>query len=100
MVFAKSYPKQIPGSNYPIWEEVTLSDEEEKEVEDKLKKENFLIMDESIGEARALAIKNSMNTEENVTKIAIALFEKRASHLVFLKENKTKEKFDEMQKQQ
>ena len=36
------------------------------------------------------------NTGFNVTRLAIALFEKRASHIVFLKESKAKEKFDKL----
>ena len=52
-------------------------------------------MDDCLNEAKALTIKNSLNTEENITSLAIALFEKRASHVVFWKENKAKEKFNQ-----
>ena len=52
-------------------------------------------MDESIQEAKALAIKNGINEDEITTRIAIALFEKKSSHVVFWKESKAKEKFDE-----
>ncbi len=95
MPFSKTFPKTIPGSNYPLWEEVYLTEEEEKAVEVECQKENFRILDDCLREAKALAIKHGMNTEEIVTKIAIALFEKRASHEVFWKESKAKEKFDE-----
>ena len=95
MAFSKTFPRTVPGSNYPIWEEVKLTEEEEKEVEEKCRKENFSLLDECIMEAKALAIKNQINTEENVTNLAITLFEKRASHEVFWKENRTKEKFDQ-----
>ena len=96
MSFSKTFPRTVPGSNYPVWEEVTLSDEEEKEIEKQCKKDNFQLLDESLQEAKALAIKNGMNTDSNITRIAIALFEKRASHIVFLKESKAKEKFDSL----
>ena len=94
MAFSKTFPRTKPDSSYPIWEEIYLTEEEEHQVEEKCKREHFQIMDECLREARTLAIKQAINTEENVTKLAIALFEKRASHIVFWKENKAKEKFD------
>jgi hypothetical protein len=94
MPFSKTFPKTTPGSNYPTWQEVFLTAEEEIQVEDECKRTNFKILDQSILEAKALAIKHAMNTEDIVTKLAVALFEKRASHEVFWKENKAKEKFD------
>jgi len=98
MSFSKTFPRTVQGSNYPIWEEITLSDDEEKDIERQCKRENFYLLDESIQEAKALAIKNGMNSNSTVTRLAIALFEKRASHIVFLKESKAKEKFDKLGK--
>ena len=95
MAFSKTFPRTKPDSNYPVWEEIRLTKEEEEEVEDKCRREHFLLFDESLRDAKSLVIKNAINTEENVTRIAIALFEKRASHIVFWKENKAKDKFDE-----
>ncbi len=94
MAFSKTFPKTIPGTNYPIWEEVFLTEKEEKEVEEQCRKENFVILDECIQEAKMLAIKNRMNEDSNVVQLAKALFDKRASHLIFWKESKAKEKFD------
>jgi hypothetical protein len=94
MAFSKTFPKQVSGSNYPIWEEVFLTNEEEKQVEQECKRHNFSILDECLLEGKALAIKHGINSEEVVTKLATSLFEKRASHEVFWKENKAKEKFD------
>lgn len=94
MSFSKTFPKTVPGSNYPVWQEIFLTEEEEKQVEENCKKENFRLLDFSLQEAKALAIKHAINTEENVTRIAVALFEKQASHLIFWKESKAKEKFD------
>jgi len=95
MTFSKTFPKTMPGSNYPIWEEVFLTEEEEQAAEEQCKKENFRILDSSLQEAKALAIKNGINEDSNLVQLAIALFEKRASHVVFWKESKAKEKFDE-----
>ena len=92
--FSKNFPKTVPGSNYPVWEEITLTEEEEKQVEEECRRTNFRILDQCLEEAKALAIKQGLNTDENRVKIAIALFEKRASHEVFWKENKAKEIFD------
>ncbi len=100
MAFSKTFPKTIPGSNYPVWEEIVLTEEEETEAAEQCQRENVQLLDACLQEAQSLAIKNRINTEENVTQIAIALFEKRASHEVFWKENKAKEKFDKMFKHQ
>ena len=94
MPFSKTFPKNVPGSNYPIWQEVFLTEDEEKEVEEKCQREHYIIMDTCLKDARSLSIKNAANTEDNIARIAIALFEKRASHIVFWKESKAKEKFD------
>jgi len=94
MVFSKTFPRNVEGSNYPKWEEVFLTEEEEKIVEEECRKENFKIMSSCLEEARAMAINKRLNTDENVVQIARALFEKRASHVIFWKESKAKEKFD------
>lgn len=94
MVFSKTFPKTVSGSNYPLWEEISLSDEEEQQVEELCREENIRIMDQCLDDARMLAIKEGINTDENRAGLAIALFEKRASHLIFWKEIKAKEKFD------
>ena len=95
MAFSKTFPKTIPGTNYPLWEEVFLSKDEEKQVEELCQKENFQLMDECLQDAKIIVIKNGINTDENRAQVAIALFEKRASHVVFWKESKAKEKFDQ-----
>ncbi len=98
MAFSKTFPKTMPGTNYPVWEEIFLTTEEEQEVEELCKKANFLIMDESIQEAKALMVKNGMNEDSNIINIAKSLFDKRASHLIFWKESRAKEKFDQKNK--
>ena len=94
MTFSKTFPKTTPGSNYPIWEEIVLTEDEEKVVEGKCRQENIQLLDECLEDSKHIAIKNGINTDENRVKLAIALFEKRASHEIFWKESKAKEKFD------
>jgi len=96
MAFSKTFPKTLPGTNYPVWEEIFLTEEEERLVEEQCKKTNFQLMDQSIREAKMLAIKNGMNEDSNIVNMAKALFDKRASHLIFWKESKAKEKFDQI----
>lgn len=97
MAFSKSFPKTIDGSNYPRWEEIFLSSEEESEQEKACRKENITVMKDCIEDAKLIfAEKNLKNFQSDLIAVAIALFEKRASHVVFWKESKTKEKFDEI----
>ena len=98
MTFSKTFPRTIPGSNYPLWEEVFLSEQEEKEAEEHCRQENFQLMDECLREAKMLAIKHAINEDQIRAQLAIALFEKRASHVVFWKESMAKEKFDQKSK--
>ena len=95
MAFSKTFPKTTPGSSYPVWEEIILTEEEEKDVEEKCQRENFRLLNTCLEQARALAIKQGINTDENRVQLAITLFEKQASHLVFWKENEAKKKFDQ-----
>ena len=96
MIFSKTFPKPVSGSNYPVWEEIYLTEQEESAAEELCSKENFKLLDQALNEAKMMAIKHGLNTDENRIKLAIALFEKKASHAVFWKENKAKEKFDQM----
>lgn len=98
MVFSKTFPKTVPGSNYPVWEEIVLTEYEERAVSEQCRAENFQLLDECIRDAKSLAIKNTINEDEIIAGLAIALFEKRASHEVFWKESKAKEKFDRKEK--
>jgi len=95
MAFSKSFPKTVEGSTYPRWEEVFLTDEEEKEQEDMCRSENIEFMKQCIDDAKALIEgKGFKGFKEDILQVAIALFEKRASHSVYHKESKAKEKFD------
>ncbi len=97
MPFSKSFPKTSKTSTYPQWEEVSLTDIEEKSVEQKSRVENIKLFKECLDDAKSILIQKGLNeTSSDVINTAIALFEKRASHTVYHKENKAKEKFDEM----
>lgn len=94
MTFSKSFPKT--SDKYTVWEEIFLTDEEEKEVEEKAKKENIELMKKCLGEAKKICNEAEFKEcQRDITRIAIALFEKRASHQVYHKERKCKEKFEE-----
>ncbi len=97
MVFSKNFPRNIKGSSYPVWEEIFLTDKEEKEEEQKSRQESIVIMKECLQDAEKLVAElNLKNFQSNLVSIALALFEKRASHTVYYKENRAKEKFDRL----
>ena len=97
MVFSKSFPRTVEGSTYPIWEEIKLTDKEEKEEESNCRKENISLMKECVEDANGvMKDKTLKNFQSDLINIAISLFEKRASHAVYWKESKAKKKFDEL----
>jgi hypothetical protein len=95
MTFSKRFPRELPGSTYPKWEEITLTASEENVEEARAREQNIKVMKECIDDAKALATeKNLKPFETSVVTIAVSLFEKRASHVVYFKEQKAKDKFD------
>ncbi len=92
MAFSRRFPRDVKGSPYPVWEEVYLSAEEERKLEEDARKENLKIMQECLADAKTIA--SEKHDEEDIVALAIALFEKRASHAVYWKEEAVKEKFD------
>lgn len=98
MGFSKAFPRRSDKSVYPNWEDVYLNEDEEKKVEDDAKEENSRLMGECLEAAKkVMQAKGLKDFDTNLVRIAIALFEKRASHTVFWKEEKAKEKFDKSQ---
>jgi len=94
-MFKKAFPKRQDKHFYPVWEEVALSEEEEAEIEESVRIENMRLMDQCISDAEKIFEKKDLKKfQSDIIRTAIALFEKRASHVVFHKETKTKEKFD------
>ena len=99
MGFSKSFPRTLQGTNYPRWEEVELTEEEEKQHEEEARQENIKMMKQCIEDAKAIFSEKSLKDHQtDIVNAAIALFEKRASHSVYWKENKAKEKFNEIYK--
>lgn len=95
MAYSKSFPKTIEGSNYPKWEEVYLSIKEESLVDKKARSENIDLMKECVSDAKEIITDTKLKDyQTDVINMAIALFEKRASHSVYHKENAAKEKMD------
>ncbi len=99
MTFSKSFPKTVKGIAYPQWEEIFLTDDEEKEVEKKAKEENIKLMKECIDDTKKIfEEKNLKDFQTDIVRMAVALFEKRSSHVVYWKESKCKDKFDRLNK--
>ncbi len=97
MAFSKNFPKTSDKSVYPKWVEITLTEEEEKEAEVKARKKHVHAMRQSIEDARLIVQdKRLLESQNQLVEIAKALFDKRASHEVFFKEEKAKEKFDNL----
>ncbi|MFH0875102.1 MAG: hypothetical protein V1859_04130 [archaeon] len=95
MVFYKTFPKESDKSNYPKWIEVALSDAEEREQEAVARRENIEMLKQCIEDAGAVMKSKELKPfQTDMVHMAVALFEKRASHVVYYKENKAKEKFD------
>ncbi len=95
MVFNKTFPRTIKGKNFPVWEEIELTEKEEKQEEVKCRFENIFLMKECIDDAKSIIrSKDLRRYQTNLVNIAISLFRKRASYSVHYKESKAKEKFD------
>lgn len=96
MVFVKSFARSLEKQgNYPQWEEVKLTDEEEREQELLARIENINVMKECIWDVRELMKEKQLKPfQSDIVGMAVALFEKRASHGVFWKERKCRDKFD------
>ncbi len=94
MVFSKTFPREVPGSNVPKWEEMFLSAQEEREREQVARQENLFLVRQCIADARnVLKDESMMDMQSHVLNLAMTLFNKRAGHAVHYKEEKCKEKF-------
>jgi hypothetical protein len=93
MAYTKSFAKNT--SNYPKWEDIRLTDEEERQIEKASREENIELLSECLEDAKTIMrTKNMRAFETTAVTMAIALFEKRASHAVFRKEQRARERFD------
>jgi len=99
MVFSRKFPRDIKGSPYPVWEEVELSKQEEEAVDNETRNVNFELMKECLEDAKSIMkTKDLKDFQTDRVNLAIALFEKRASHSVYGKEEAVKDKFNEIYK--
>jgi len=97
MTFSKQFPKTVDGSSYPKWIEIYLDEAEERDVEREARTENVNLMKECISDAKEIMKHEELNDyQSDMVKIAISLFEKRASHMIHFKDSKAKEKFDKI----
>jgi len=94
MAYKKSFPKTTDKSVYPKWQEIELSPDEEREQEEKARIHNIILLKQCIDDAQQV-LKEKQLPPNDMVRIAVALFEKRASHEVYWKERKAKQKFDE-----
>lgn len=95
MVFSKRFPKDVPGSRFPEWVDVELTDAEEAEVEAQARNEHIAIMKDCLTDALQIAKdKELKDYQTNVVQIAQQLFDKRASHVVWHKEERARIKFE------
>jgi len=95
MAYSKNFPRTVEGSNYPRWEEIYLTEEEEKVEEDRCREDNFRIMKECVDDARKLMVEKGLKDyQSDLIAMAVALFRKRGSYAIHYKEQKAKEKFD------
>lgn len=87
MAFRKRFPKDIPTSPYPQWEAVELSKEQEEQLDETVRQENISLMKQCLSDAKLiLKEKELKDYQTNVVQMAVALFEKRSSHLAYHKE--------------
>ena len=95
MGFSKAFPRRSDKSVYPNWQDVYLSSDEERLVDEAARATNIRLMEECLDDATKIMQSRSMKDfDTSRVRLAIAHFEKRASHPVFWKEEKAKEKFD------
>ena len=95
MTFKKAFRNTSDKSVYPNWVEVELTSDEEKKAVDEAHAEQLKTMLQCVDDASVIADEKDLSEHER-THLAVALFDKRASHDVFYKENHAREKFDDM----
>ena len=97
MAFSKSFPRV--GTKFTTWEEIELTEEEEKEQEAKAREENIKLMQECIDKANKIITDKGLKPyQSDVVAMSIALFEKISSHQVYWKEKRAKDKFKQILK--
>jgi len=94
MAFVKPFMSKRDG-----WKDTYLTEAEEQEVIEESEAEHVKIIERCFADARTLA-KSDKNvgkilwSEDRITTVAIALFDKRARHTQYLREARAKKNFD------
>lgn len=95
MSFSKAFPRYVGKSTYPVWEEIILTEEEEREAEELARKENLELMEKCMDDAKKTILKKNLKDyQSDIIRLASALFEKLSAHMVYYKESMCKDKFD------
>ena len=96
MAFHKNFPHQKTEGTYTTWVEIVLSEEEEQKIEEKARDDHITVYNQCLDDAKEILLKNGMKAfDPNIIQLASSLFEKRASHAVYYKEEAAKAKFDQ-----
>ena len=91
----KTFPRTVDGHSYPVWEEIILSDKEELISEQQAKRENLKLMKRCLDDAKKLLEDMGFREyQSDILGIALTMFRKQASHVVYWKDSRCKEKFD------
>ena len=99
MAFSMRIPRDVKGSNYPVWEEIALTEAEERAVEAAARERNIALLKECLRDAGQIVLDQDLKHFQNdLVHLASELFNKRSSHEVFWKEAKCREKFKELWK--
>lgn len=99
MTFSKSFAKEVPGSRFPQWVEVSLTDAEENRIEALAREQHIKLMKDCLADAKQIFTDEQLKDyQTNLVRLAVALFEKRSSHVVWHKELAAKKKFDKEHK--
>ena len=99
MAFSKSFAKNLPGTRYPEWIEINLTGAEENKVEALAREEHLALMKECLSDAKQILKDEELKDfQTNLVSIAITLFDKRASHVVWHKEEAARIKFEKEHK--
>jgi hypothetical protein len=99
MAFYKTFPRESDKSMYPKWVEVSLTEDEERGQEELARQQNIESIKQCLDDAEEIMKGRGLkHFQADMVSLAIALFEKRASHTVYYKEDKCREKFEKMNK--
>lgn len=97
MTYSKRFPKDTPASVHPQWIEISLSDDEEREVKKQARSKHASQLAQCLVDAKKVAKLSEVHADPSeIVNLARSLFDKQASHTVFYKERRAKEKFDSL----